>query len=184
MGKHTGYPMPNNETTGACLLRKRSGPFIVTFLVSFALWLVLSGRFDYFHMILGIISCGIVSTFSSDLLFPTGLPRHLIKKALGFISYLPWLIYQIFIANLHVLYLSLHPRLLELINPQIIRFQSKLKSDFSIVTFANSITLTPGTITLFVSIDGEFKVHAIDDKSAEGLPGEMEARIAKALKED
>jgi multicomponent Na+:H+ antiporter subunit E len=51
------------------------------------------------------------------------------------------------------------------------------------VTFANSITLTPGTITIDVSIDGDFKVHAIDKASADPLPGEMEANIAKAFGE-
>jgi len=71
----------------------------------------------------------------------------------------------------------------ELINPKIINFQSKLKSDISLVTFANSITLTPGTITVYVSSEGDFHVHAIDDKSAAGLPGEMEARVAKAFGE-
>ena len=175
--------MAKVETSQSFFSKAKAGPFIVTFLISMGLWLILSGKFDYFHISLGIISCGIVSAFSSDLLFPHGLPSRLVSKALGFITYLPWLMYQILLANLHVLYLSLHPRLLQKINPQIVRFNSKLKTDISLVTLANSITLTPGTITLFVSIDGEFKVHAIDDKLAQGLPGEMEERIAKAFEE-
>ncbi|HDM09245.1 MAG TPA: protein MnhE [Desulfobacteraceae bacterium] len=165
-------------------VKTKWGPFVVTFLTSFGLWLILSGKFDYFHMGLGLISCALVSIFSGDLLFPGGLPEGFLAKAVGFIAYLPWLLYQIFLANLHVLYLSLHPKMLEKINPQVIRFQSRLKSDISMVTFANSITLTPGTITLSVSVDGDFKVHAIDDKSAEGLAGEMEQRVARAFRED
>lgn len=73
--------------------------------------------------------------------------------------------------------------MMELIDPRIIRFRSKLKGDLSRVTFANSITLTPGTITVYVSLDGDFRVHAIDEKSRVGLPGEMEERIAKAFRE-
>ncbi|RLB41741.1 MAG: protein MnhE [Deltaproteobacteria bacterium] len=165
-------------------VKTKAGPFIITFLASFGLWLILSGKFDYFHMSLGLISCALVSMFSGDLLFPQGVPKGFLVKALGVVGYLPWLLYQIFLANLHVLYLSIHPKMLEKINPQVIRFQSKLKSDISMVTFANSITLTPGTITLSVSVDGEFKVHAIDDKSAEDLPGQMEKRIARAFRED
>ena len=176
--------MGNHRSARHLSNRQRFGPFAVTFLVSFGLWLILSGKFDYFHISLGVISCGIVSIFSSDLLFPEGLPGHLLRKLLGFLGYLPWLLYQIFLANIHVLYLSLHPGLIEKINPQIVRFNSKLKSDISLVTLANSITLTPGTITLSVSVDGEFKVHAIDDKLARGLPGEMEDRIASAFGED
>lgn len=91
--------------------------------------------------------------------------------------------YQIFLANLHVLYLTFHPKMMDLIDPRIIKFRSKLQGDLSRVTFANSITLTPGTITVYVTLDGNFSVHAIDKKSREGLPGEMEKRIARAFGE-
>jgi len=149
-----------------------------------AIWVLLSGKFDAFHLSLGMISCLIVAYFSGDLLFESPQLMRLPGTWLRFIRYVPWLLYQVFLANLHVLYLTFHPRMHDLINPQIINFKSKLHSDISLVTFANSITLTPGTITVFVSGDGEFQVHAIDDKSAEGLPGEMEARIAKAFGEE
>lgn len=152
----------------------------------FVLWILLSGKFDLFHLSLGIISCSIVAYFSGDLLFEgpntnlKGLPGAWIR----FARYIPWLLYQIFLANLHVLYLTFHPRMMALIDPRIIKFRSKLQSDLSRVTFANSITLTPGTITVYVSMDGDFSVHAIDEKSREGLPGEMEARVAKAFGEE
>lgn len=100
-----------------------------------------------------------------------------------FARYIPWILYQIFLANLHLLYLTFHPRMMDLIDPKIIKFRSKLKSDLALVTFANSITLTPGTITVSVSINGDFSVHAIDKASGEPLPGEMEARIAKTFGE-
>ena len=151
----------------------------------FALWILLSGIFDAFHLSLGIISCALVSYFSGDLLFGTLNIKasRLLGTWIRFVRYIPWLLYQIFLANLHVLYLSFHPRMMELIDPRIIRFRSKLKGDLSRVTFANSITLTPGTITVYVSLDGDFRVHAIDEKSRVGLPGEMEERIAKAFRE-
>lgn len=149
-----------------------------------AIWILLSGKFDTFHLSLGMISCAIVAYISGDLLFESPKIMSLPGAWLRFIRYVPWLLYQVFWANLHVLYLTFHPRMHELINPKIIIFRSKLYSDLSLVTFANSITLTPGTITVFVSGDGEFHVHAIDDVSAEGLPGEMEARIAKVFREE
>ncbi len=149
-----------------------------------AIWVLLSGKFDAFHLSLGMISCLIVAYFSGDLLFESPQIMRLPGTWLRFIRYVPWLLYQIFLANLHVLYLTFHPRMHDLINPKIINFKSKLYSDISLVTFANSITLTPGTITVYVSGDGEFHVHAIDDQSAQGLPGEMEARVAKAFGEE
>ena len=136
--------------------RRFSAGFFLTFLVMFAMWLVFSGRFDAFHLILGAVSCAIVAFLSGDLLFPAPLNRKLPVVGLRFIGYVPWLLYQIFLANLHVMYLVFHPRMRELIDPKIIEFDSKLTSDVARTTFANSITLTPGTITVHVSAAGKF----------------------------
>jgi multicomponent Na+:H+ antiporter subunit E len=163
--------------------KKIGASFFITFIILFVIWLLLSGKFDLFHISLGIISCALVSFFSSDLLFPSLKLKGLPIMWLRFIKYIPWLLYQIFLANIHVLYLTFHPRMMELIDPRIIKFKSKLKSDMSLVTFANSITLTPGTITVYVSIDGDFKVHAIDKASGDPLPGEMEEQIGKVFGE-
>jgi multicomponent Na+:H+ antiporter subunit E len=81
------------------------------------------------------------------------------------------------------MYLVFHPGMMELIDPKIINFKSKLKSDMALTTLANSITLTPGTITVYVTDYGEFEVHVIDSQSGESLPGEMETRIAKIFEE-
>jgi multicomponent Na+:H+ antiporter subunit E len=158
-------------------------PFAVTFIVMFGVWVLLSGKFDAFHLSLGLISCAIVSYLSSDLLFPSPKMRGLLHQWARFVRYIPWLMLEIIKANLHVTYLVFHPRMMELIDPRIVKFRSKLKSDVALVTFANSITLTPGTITVYVSIDGDFKVHAIDKASGDPLPGAMEANIAKAFGE-
>jgi multicomponent Na+:H+ antiporter subunit E len=158
-------------------------PFALTFIILFGVWVLLSGRFDAFHLSLGLISCGIVSYLSFDLLFSDPRPRGLLAQWARFVWYVPWLMIEIIKANLHVTYLVFHPRMMELIDPRIVKFQSKLKGDLALVTFANSITLTPGTITVYVSIDGEFKVHAIDKASGDPLPGAMEENIAKAFGE-
>lgn len=158
-------------------------PFILTFLIMFGVWILLSGKFDLFHLSLGIVSCAIVAHFSGDLLFDSPRVKELPIAWIRFIRYIPWLLLQIIRANLHVTYLVFHPRMMELIDPRVIRFRSKLKSTLALVTFANSITLTPGTITIDVSINGDIKVHAIDKASADPLPGEMEKNIAKAFGE-
>ena len=157
--------------------------FASTFVIMFVVWVMLSGKFDAFHLSLGLISCAIVSYLSSDLLFSYPQTKGFLSQCVGFVRYIPWLMLEIFKANLHVTYLAFHPRMMELIDPRIIKFRSELKSDLALVTFANSITLTPGTITVSVSIDGDFKVHAIDKASGDPLPGEMEQRIAKVFGE-
>jgi multicomponent Na+:H+ antiporter subunit E len=162
------------------------GPYItqlITFLILFIVWVLLSGKLDAFHIALGIISCIIVTFFSSDLLFPNPQTKGLIQSWLRFLKYIPWLLYQVFLANLHILYVVFHPRMMDLIDPEIIRFQSKTKNEMALLTFANSITLTPGTITVYVSVDGDFQVHAIDKKSGDALPGEMETRVLKTFGE-
>ncbi|HDZ90265.1 MAG: Na+/H+ antiporter subunit E [Deltaproteobacteria bacterium] len=159
-------------------------PYAITFILLFSLWIVLSGKFDPFHLSLGLISCVMVTLFSKDLIFPEPGTEGSLRTWVCFIRYVPWLLYQIFMANLHVLYLTFHPRMMDLIDPRIFRFQSRLKGDLPLVTFANSITLTPGTITVYVSIDGTFTVHALDKSSRESLPGEMERRIARAFGEE
>jgi len=73
--------------------------------------------------------------------------------------------------------------MMALINPHIIEFNSRLESDMARTTFANSITLTPGTITVNVSEVGRFTVHCINVASGEPLPGEMERKIARIFKE-
>ena len=163
--------------------KKSSASFFLTFTILFIIWLILSGRFDLFHIGLGIIACTIVTLFSGDLLFTSPQIKQLALLWPRFILYIPWLLYQVFLANLQVMYLVFHPRMIELLDPKIIEFKSRLKSDMSRVTLANSITLTPGTITVFVSVYGDFHVHVISPRFAESLPGEMETRVAKVFGE-
>jgi multicomponent Na+:H+ antiporter subunit E len=143
----------------------------------------MSGRFDYFHLSLGIISCALVAHASHDLLFKDIRAKNRHIQVIRFIKYLPWLFCQIIVANIHIAYLVLHPRMLKLIDPHIIRFKTKVKKDLSLVTFGNSITLTPGTITVLIK-EGHCYVHAIDRLVAQGLPGDMEKRVGHIYMED
>ena len=155
--------------------------FTITFFLLFAFWILLSARFDAFHLTLGIICSLLVSYLSHDLLFANVRIGDIRIMAKRFLSAAPWFLGQIFSANLHVAYLALSPKMP--IDPQIIRFKTKLESDISWVAMANSITLTPGTITVDIR-EGEFFVHALDRKVAYDLnTGEMEDKIAHVFME-
>ncbi len=156
---------------------------IITFVILFVIWLLLSGRFDLLHIGLGVASCFLVTLFSADLLLPSPDVMRLPGIWFRFIKYIPWLLYEVLAANIHVMYLVFHPRMMRLIDPRIMEFDSKLKSDISRVTLANSITLTPGTITIHISIYGHITFHAIDIESGKSLPLIMDARIADIFKE-
>ncbi|MDJ0781859.1 MAG: Na+/H+ antiporter subunit E [Desulfosarcinaceae bacterium] len=154
---------------------------LISFLLLLALWIVFSGRFDGFHLAMGVLASALVARLSGGLIFTRPAPKGLPRLWGRLIAYLPWLLYQIFRANLHVLYLVFHPRMMDKINPKIIKFDSRLKSDYARTLFANAITLTPGTITVDVTALGRFAVHCIDDVSGDPLPGQMEERIARVF---
>jgi multicomponent Na+:H+ antiporter subunit E len=98
-----------------------------------------------------------------------------------FITYIPWLMVQILMSNLHVASLVLRRKMP--INPQVLTFKTKLETDISCVALANSITLTPGTITMDIR-DGVFYVHALSKKVADELQaGAMEDRVAHIFME-
>ncbi|MDR9501609.1 MAG: Na+/H+ antiporter subunit E [Desulfurivibrionaceae bacterium] len=155
----------------------------VTFLLMFVLWIIMSGKFDLFHLSLGVISSAIVARISGDLFFQD---RQIdfstrIGQAWRFAQYAIWLMGQIISANLDVVKLALTPRKTEdVIDPHIFSFKSHLKTPFAQFVLANSITLTPGTVTIRIQED-TFYVHAITAQSAGDLadaPGEMERWVA------
>lgn len=153
---------------------------IAIFFMLLAIWLIFSGQFDRFHVTLGILSCYLVTWMSSDMLFQRRDIPFAIRwrEAWRLPGYLAWLLYEILMANVHVLRLALDPRGMDDVKPQIVRFETKLKTEFARWVLANSITLTPGTVT--VKVDGDdFYVHAISVHAALGLESEMEARIKR-----
>lgn len=158
-------------------------PFIITFLVMMVMWVVFSGKFDAFHLGLGVISALLVAHFTSDQLITNTSIGDVPALWGRFVLYFPWLLWQILLANIHLVKLVFHPKMMDQINPQMIQFRSTLKNEMALVTFANSITLTPGTITVSLSPQGDYTVHAIDDESAEPLPGDMEKQVAKVFGE-
>ncbi len=156
---------------------------VSTFFILYAFWIFLSGMFDAVHLFLGAVAALLVTFMSSSLLFNEESPALRTGAVFGMLAYLPWLFKEIVVANLQVAYIVLHPRMLELIDPQLIRFRTKLKHPFSRATFAQSITLTPGTVSVSIR-DDEFTVFALTNAAAESLPGEMEKRVAAALERE
>jgi len=143
---------------------------IVYFIVGFIVWLLITwpysqGTFDIQVIMAGLIASGIVA-----LLFHEMLPKehHIFFspiRAFWFLVYLPVFFYYVLIANLDVVYRALHPEMP--IKPGIVKIKTSLKSDSAITALANSITLTPGTLTVDVTDDGYLYVHWINVKSTE-----------------
>jgi multicomponent Na+:H+ antiporter subunit E len=158
-------------------------PYVYTFIIMLGFWLLLSGKFDPFHLTLGVISAALVSWSSAHLLFFDHQRRGRLAEAGRFLLYIPWILKEIFKSTIQVTLLALHPAMLKKISPHIVTFHTRLQSTAARVTLANSITLTPGTITIRIE-DDKFLVHALTADLAEGMPGEMEDRIARIFGED
>ncbi len=151
--------------------------FVLTAIIMFVFWMLLSGEFSLILILSGIISSLLVSYWSHDLLIGNADIRLEATRIVRFLKYLPWLLWQIILSNIELVYLTLHPRMP--IDPRMIGFKNEFKTNMAKVTLANSITLTPGTVTIEVNND-EFIVHAISEESAKSLiSGEMQARVMK-----
>lgn len=167
--------------SGARRRRTRFQNFAGTTFILFIFWILLSGHFDLFHLTLGGLCAILVAYFFHDLLFVNVRVGDIRTIVWRFIRYIPWLLGQILIANMHVAALVLRPKMP--IHPRIITFKTKLETDISRVTLANSLTLTPGTITIDIR-EGEFYVHALSHLVADELyGGEMEDRVAHIFME-
>ncbi len=157
---------------------------LLTFFIMALFWILLSGIFDAFHLISGLISCLIVAFLSHDLLVTKKTQKRLLKSV-RLVRYIPWELWQIVLANIDVAYRVLHPKMP--IDPRIIEFETPLRGEFSQVTLANSITLTPGTITIWVEPErGKFCVHAIAKEPADALLVDqtMQKKVAHVFMEE
>jgi len=164
-------------------LKDKGSGILLTFIIMAVFWILLSGLFDTFHLISGLVCCALVAILSHDLLVK-GKSEKGILKSLRLLIYIPWELWQIVLANVDVAYRVLHPRMP--IDPRIIEFETELRGEFSLVTLANSITLTPGTITISVEPEkGKFCVHAIAKEPADALLVDqtMQRKIAHVFME-
>jgi len=154
--------------------------FLLSFSILFVLWVIWSGKFDLFHLVLGVIATSIVAVWSGDLLVQDQRVSlgHRVRMFFRFEWYSLWLVYEILLANFHVIYVALHPNMKRMLDPKMVSFKSKLKGEMPQFILAQSITLTPGTVTVRAN-DGEFLIHALTAKVAKDLPGDMEARVAR-----
>jgi multicomponent Na+:H+ antiporter subunit E len=137
----------------------------------FVVWLLLSQTLDVFYLGLGGLSALVVARLHTSEPATGGL------RWVGLLLYLPWLLWQVLQSGWHVTRLILGPRLP--IDPKLVKYKTVLRDPAAVTIFGNSITLTPGTITVEVNGD-ELVVHAMDDASAAGL-GDMERKIVRVF---
>lgn len=143
-------------------------------LTLYLFWLVLSGYFTAFLMSAGLACAFAIALFARrmDVVDREGHPVHLTWRAL---IYWPWLVKEIVKSAWSVSLIILDPKLP--ISPTLVRFKPTQRTPEGLVTHANSITLTPGTISIEVTAN-EFLVHGITRESAAGtIDSDMGRRV-------
>lgn len=142
----------------------------------FAFWVILSGKMEVFHLVAGLVCSIAVAVLVRPLLV---LPPERTGSSwlslwdlpwLRLVTYIPWLLVQLVVANVQVALVILHPKLP--IEPRVVRFKKHLPHPVARVLLANSITLTPGTVTMDINED-EYTVHCLQGAFVEGVVSEQ-----------
>lgn len=143
--------------------------------VLFGLWLLLSGLYTPLLLILGAVSSVFVAWIAARMGLLAPEPGSVWLRPLRCLAYMPWLAWQVAKANVDVALRILVPS--KGISPRVLRVPSTQASDLARTLYANSITLTPGTISIDVGKD-KITVHALSREGAEDLAiGEMGERV-------
>ena len=143
--------------------------------ILFAIWLLLSWHFDGLLIAFGLATCTLAVWVGVRMgtVDRESVPIHLVGGAL---LYVPWLVWEIFKSNVRVARIILAPRLR--VDPSIVHFRASQRTDLGRFIYANSITLTPGTVTTGI-VGEDFEVHAIVQSEIDGSEeNDMNRRVA------
>lgn len=136
--------------------------YISVFIVTYFTWILLTGYNDISELIVGFFVSLIVASVLKKYYRIRFDSKFLVRFVKFVLVYLPVFIWEMIKANFDVAARVLNPKLP--INPGFVKVKTNLKKEASKLTLANSITLTPGTLTLDVKDDTLF-IHWIDVKT-------------------
>ena len=141
---------------------------LIYFVLAFIVWMLLTWPLADGEIDLQVIVAGVIASLFVAILFHEILPKehHVFTspvRIFWFLVYLPVFFYYMMKANLDVVYRALHPKMP--IKPGIVKIKTNLKTESGITALANSITLTPGTLTVDLTDDGFLYIHWINVKS-------------------
>ncbi|HBN57078.1 MAG TPA: sodium:proton antiporter [Lachnospiraceae bacterium] len=149
------------------------------FLVFLLLWIIFNGRVTPEILLTGLALSAALFAFCCKFMgYSIKKDTRAIKLLPMVFQYIVILIVEILKANRQVLHFIVSPQYQ--VEPRIVHFTSGLKSELARVVLANSITLTPGTIT--VSLEGsEFYVHCLDRDFAEGMEDSVFVKLLEEM---
>jgi multicomponent Na+:H+ antiporter subunit E len=155
---------------------------LLSFLSLMAFWLIMSGFFDILHISYGIVSVAVVLAVNFKLkthrFFEDEMDDLLHLRFGNVIVYIPWILLQILKSGFHVAFIILRPS--KPVQPALLKFRVDLPSAHAKMILGNSITLTPGTLTIDIK-GNEFTVHALSETSYAGIVNDAMPRKVRGL---
>ncbi|MGE0823020.1 MAG: Na+/H+ antiporter subunit E [Candidatus Binatia bacterium] len=160
-------------------------PKRLLFVAAFIVWCLFSWPPDGGHILVGIFVAAIVALLLGEMVIrhPRLLARYPRRYVYFCLQYVPVFLWEVLKANLDVAYRVIDPRLP--INPGIVKITTSLRSDIALTLLANSITLTPGTMSVDIGEDhSALYVHWIDvrTRDVEGATKAIAERFEKILR--
>lgn len=156
---------------------------IILFIFALMVWMLLSWPFDWRHLIVGLFIASLVAFLTGDMFVKRVQLLKNPKRYLWFIYYVPIFLWECFKANIDVAYRVGHPDIP--IQPGIVKVKTILRSDIGLTFLANSITLTPGTLSVDVDKEKGFVyVHwiKVKDRDVERATEIVVERFEKILR--
>jgi len=143
---------------------------LIYFVLAFVIWVLLAWPFADGQIDVQVVTAGVIASAIVAFLFHEVLPpeHHVFVSPIRIfwaLVYIPVFFYYVILANFDVVYRVLHPKMP--IKPGIVKIKTKLKTKSGITALANSITLTPGTLTVDLTDDGFLYIHWINVKSTD-----------------
>ncbi|MFN3873158.1 MAG: Na+/H+ antiporter subunit E [Ignavibacterium sp.] len=159
---------------------------IIVFVFALLVWFALTDIKNYQEVLIGIAISLLISFLAGHFLITTEKSQHPVKRFIHFLFYILKFIWEMIKANLEVAYLVIHPMLP--IKPGIVKIKTKLTKDSAITVLSNSITLTPGTLTIDVNEQKkELYIHWINvktqdiDKATEEIGNRFEKTLTEVF---
>ena len=152
------------------------------FFLLYVLWLILNGRITLEICLIGLVVVSLIYLFMCKFMnFSVQKEIRFIRRAGYALAYLFVLLKEIFVANFHVIAIILIKRIP--IHPSMTQVRINLRTDVAKTILANSITLTPGTIT--VKVEGDvFTVHCLSREMIEGIEESRFVKLLQKMEED
>ena len=152
------------------------------FLIFFLSWIIFNGQITTEILIFGVVIAAAIFWFVCKFMdYSLKKELKLYRSAGFFLWYFLVLLKEIVFANIDVIKRVYTVE--ETMEPVIVKFRVNLKSDTARVILANSITLTPGTITVALE-ENEFTVHCLDESLAEGLESSVFVKMLEKFEEE